>query len=86
MDVRYINPFVVSIKQVLSTMAGVEVQVLKPKNKAGHHQPVGVSGVIGFSGNFVCVWLGIPARAIRPIDLLILHREGHKRRKPLKCQ
>ncbi len=51
MDVRYINPFVVSIKQVFSTMAGVEVQVLKPKNKAGHHQPVGVSGVIGFSGD-----------------------------------
>ena len=51
MDVRYINPFIVSVKQVFGTMAGVDVQVLRPKNKKGHHEPVGVSGVIGFSGD-----------------------------------
>ncbi len=51
MDVRYVNPFIVSIKQVFSTMAGVDVQVLKPKMKAADAEPVGVSGVIGFSGD-----------------------------------
>ena len=51
MDVRYINPFIVSIKDVFSTMAGVEVQVLKPKMKLGHSETVGVTGVIGLSGD-----------------------------------
>lgn len=51
MDVRYINPFVVSIRQVFSTMANVEVEVLKPTVKADHDAKVGVSGVIGFSGD-----------------------------------
>ena len=51
MDVRYINPFVVSIRQVFSMMANVDVQVLKPRVKAHRHDKVGVSGVIGFSGD-----------------------------------
>ncbi len=51
MDVRYINPFIVSIKDVFSTMAGVEVEVLKPKMKLGHSETVGVTGVIGLSGD-----------------------------------
>ncbi len=51
MDVRYINPFIVSIKQVFSTMADVEVQVLKPRMKTDGSEAVGVSGVIGFSGD-----------------------------------
>ncbi len=51
MDVRYVNPFMVSIKEVFSTMAGVEVQVLKPKMKVNGSGAVGVSGVIGFSGD-----------------------------------
>lgn len=42
MDVRHINPFVVSIKQVFSTMAGVEVQALKPRMKADDSAAVGV--------------------------------------------
>ncbi len=53
MDVRYINPFVVSIKQVFNTMAGVDVQVLKPKIKVADSDSVGVSGVIGLSGDAV---------------------------------
>ncbi len=51
MDARYVNPFFVSIRQVFSTMAGVEVQVLKPQKKTDNHQQAGVSGVIGFSGD-----------------------------------
>lgn len=51
MDVRYVNPFFVSIRQVFSTMAGVEVQVLKPQMKTDDHPLAGVSGVIGFSGD-----------------------------------
>ncbi len=51
MDVRHINPFIVSIKDVFSTMAGVEVQVLKPKMKTDDSETVGVSGVIGLSGD-----------------------------------
>ncbi len=51
MDVRYINPFIVSIKDVFGTMAGVEVQVLKPMMKVGHSETVGVTGVIGLSGD-----------------------------------
>ncbi len=51
MDVRYINPFIVSIRQVFSTMADVDVQPLKPKMKDDSHEKVGVSGVIGFSGD-----------------------------------
>ena len=51
MDVRYVNPFIVSIKQVFSTMVGVEVQVLKPTMKVNGSGVVGVSGVIGFSGD-----------------------------------
>ena len=51
MDVRYINPFIISIKDVFSTMAGVEVQVLKPKMKAENSSSVGVTGVIGLTGD-----------------------------------
>ena len=57
MDVRYINPFIVSIKDVFSTMAGVEVQVLKPKMKLGHSETVGVTGVIGLSGDAAGAYL-----------------------------
>ncbi len=51
MDVHYINPFIVSIKDVFSTMVGVEVQVLKHEMKVHDSETVGVSGVIGFSGD-----------------------------------
>ena len=51
MDVRYINPFIASIKEVFSTMAGVDVQVLKPMMKVEDSETIGVSGVIGFSGD-----------------------------------
>lgn len=52
MDVRYINPFISSIRDVFKTMADVEVQVLKPTIELkGKHADV--SGVIGFSGEVV---------------------------------
>lgn len=51
MDVRYVNPFFVSIRQVFSTMVGVDVQVLKPEAKTDNKPQAGVSGVIGFSGD-----------------------------------
>ena len=50
MDVRYINPFINAVGQVFKTMAGVEVQVLKPTLKQDGLSGVDVSGVIGFSG------------------------------------
>ncbi len=52
MDVRYINPFICSIRDVFKTMAHVEVQVLKPTIEREGHQ-ADVSGVIGFSGEVV---------------------------------
>ena len=52
MDVRYMNPFINSIRGVLKTMADVEVQVLKPTIELKGHR-ADVSGVIGFSGEVV---------------------------------
>ena len=53
MDVRFINPFVVSIREVLKTMADVEVRHGKPKVKDGTELDVDVSGIIGFSGDTI---------------------------------
>ncbi len=52
MDVRYINPFIGSIRDVFKTMAEVEVQVLKPTIELKGKR-ADVSGVIGFSGEVV---------------------------------
>ncbi len=49
MDVRFVNPFVAAVRQVFKTMAGVEVQVLKPRLKTDDTSDV--SGIIGFSGD-----------------------------------
>ncbi len=51
MDVRYINPFIKSIRNVFKTMLSVEVTVDKPHVKAGEGDRPDVSGVIGFSGD-----------------------------------
>ncbi len=53
MRVEYINPFIVSLKNVLHTMLACEARrgaiALKPDNRATH----AVSGVIGLSGKAV---------------------------------
>lgn len=49
MDARFVNPFVVSVKQVFKTMADADVQILKPKMKSDESSDV--SGIIGFSGD-----------------------------------
>ncbi|MCG3136714.1 MAG: hypothetical protein HJJLKODD_00549 [Phycisphaerae bacterium] len=50
MDVKFINPFVMAIRQVFKTMANTEIQVQKPK-VASPNEGCDVSGVIGFSGD-----------------------------------
>lgn len=51
MDVRFINPFMVSIHQVFKTMVNLEIQVLKPTLKRKGETSADVSSVIGFSGD-----------------------------------
>ncbi len=53
MDVRYINPFIASIKNVFSTMVQTEVTVGKPVLKPTNDRAVDVSSVIGLSGDIV---------------------------------
>jgi chemotaxis protein CheX len=50
MDVRFINPFIQSVKRVFETMVHVKMTVGKPylKNDA---KAADVSGIIGFSGD-----------------------------------
>ena len=50
LDVKYILPFVESVRTVFRTMANVETQVLKPhlRTAAGRYN---VFGIIGFSGD-----------------------------------
>ncbi len=51
MDVRYINPFMKSIRNVFGTMLSVEVQFDKPHVTTENNGKPDVSGVIGFSGD-----------------------------------
>ena len=51
MDIRYINPFMASVRDVFRTMANVEVQILKPRVRTDERRLPGVSGVIGLSGD-----------------------------------
>lgn len=62
MDVRFINPFVASVKKVFSTMVSTEVTVGKPTVMPPNDQPTAdVSAVIGLSGDAVgCVVLSLP--------------------------
>lgn len=61
MDVRYINPFVRSIKNVFTTMLKLDVAVQKPHVKTDARACADVSGVIGFSGDATgCVVLSFP--------------------------
>jgi chemotaxis protein CheX len=54
MDVRYINPFIASVKTVFETMVMTNVTVGKPIPAGGGNDPVvDVSAVIGLSGDAV---------------------------------
>jgi len=61
MDVRYINPFMRSIRNVFQTMLKMDVALQKPHVKTDGRACADVSGVIGFSGDATgCVVLSFP--------------------------
>jgi chemotaxis protein CheX len=61
MDVKYINPFIRSIKSVFETMVKVHVEVGKPALRTTVYASADVSGIIGFSGDAMgCVVLSFP--------------------------
>ncbi len=61
MDVRYINPFIASVKNVFKTMLATEVTVSKPIIKGQGEASADVSAVIGLSGDATgCVVLSFP--------------------------
>ncbi|NOT00830.1 MAG: chemotaxis protein CheX [Phycisphaerales bacterium] len=51
MDVRYVNAFVGSIRNVFRTMLGIEVEFQRPVVKSSIESRADVSAVIGFSGD-----------------------------------
>lgn len=53
MDVRFINPFLQSVKHVFATMLQTEVMVSKPVIKSVDEHTADVSAVIGLSGDAV---------------------------------
>ena len=53
MDVRLVNPFILAVKNVFSTMVGTEVLISKPHITMGERPRVDVSAIIGFSGDAV---------------------------------
>ncbi len=50
MDVRYINPFLSGVIEVLGTMANVSLTAGKPAMKKDSHAMGDVSGIIGLAG------------------------------------
>lgn len=60
MDVRYINPFLSSIKNVFDTMIHVPFNIGKPKLKGDTTPLYDVSGIIGLSGDVTgCVVINL---------------------------
>ena len=53
MDVRFINPFMASIKNVFTTMLGTDIIISKPRLKERDESRAEVSAIIGFSGDVV---------------------------------
>lgn len=53
MDVRFINPFLASIKNVFKTMVEAEVRIGTPCTPNGALQNLDVSSIVGFSGDVV---------------------------------
>ncbi len=70
MDVRFINPFVASVKNVFKTMIATDVQLGKPVViKANAEQAADVSAVIGLSGDAVgCVVLSLPMKTATSVS------------------
>ena len=50
MDVRFINPFVIGIKNVFTTMLSTDILISKPRLKSSEEASADVSAIIGFSG------------------------------------
>lgn len=51
MDVRYINPFLKSVRNTFQTMCNLVLEVGKPELKAKDEPKTDVSAIIGFSGD-----------------------------------
>ncbi|MBP7936762.1 MAG: chemotaxis protein CheX [Phycisphaerae bacterium] len=63
MDVRFINPFIGSVKNVFKTMLATDIIVSKPVIKEHDEANADVSAVIGLSGDASgCVVLSFPTR------------------------
>jgi chemotaxis protein CheX len=62
MDIRFINPFIASVKKVFKTMVATDITVGKPVVNPAHQEPIAdVSAVIGLSGDVVgCTILSLP--------------------------
>jgi chemotaxis protein CheX len=61
MDVRFVNPFISSVRNVFKTMLATEVSVSKPVIKDRDEGFADVSAVIGLSGDATgCVVLSFP--------------------------
>jgi chemotaxis protein CheX len=51
MDVRFINPFIVGIKNVFTTMLDTQIFISKPCLKEGDETNADFSAIIGYSGD-----------------------------------
>ncbi len=68
MDVRYINAFMASTRNVFQTMLGMDVEFGKPVVKTEQTVTHDVSGIIGLSGDVVgAVIISFPRLAARRI-------------------
>lgn len=67
MDVRYINPFLVAVKELLTTMIGLPFESETPVLNGTRSAAFDISGIIGLSGPITgCVVISLPERlAIR---------------------
>ncbi len=71
MDVRFINPFISSIRNVFATMVHTEVTIGKPTIRTAELRSADVSGVIGLSGDALgAVVLSFPAAVATKIASL----------------
>ena len=76
MDVRYINPFLGSIKNVFDTMINVPFNVGKPKIKEDNTPLYDVSGIIGLSGDVTgCVVINLSKAVALQLASALLYEE-----------
>lgn len=59
MRVEFVNPFLVSLIDVMTTMAQIEPKPSKPRLKHGDRAPGAVTGVINMTGESACGSLAI---------------------------